>query len=158
MVMRTAATIKRVCALVLSNEGYEMDNSGRTWCNYALNDALTQLGLPEFCRDNKRLLLANDIVEKLERNCKKIAFGDAGEAANKGDILVAGMKLPLHGHVAMIYPSPTSAISGKWGRADIPFCANVGKENGVMPLNWAFGAIPNIYVVQKNEYLKTSAF
>ena len=153
--MRDTSTIKRACALILSNEGYEPDVEGRTWCNFALNDILTHLGFPEFCRKDKRLLLANDIIEKMEGCCRSVAFGDAGLFANQGDILVAGMKMPGHGHVAMIYPSPTSAISGKWGRYDVPFCANVGKENGVMPLNWAFGAIPKIYMVHKNEYIKT---
>lgn len=126
-----------------------MDNAGRTWCNYALNDILTHLGLPEFCRDKNRIMMANEIADKLENTCIVRSFPEAGVLANQGKILIAAIKLPVHGHVAMIYPSPSSAISGKWGRWDVPFCANVGKDNGVIPLNYAFGAMPRIWLLDE---------
>lgn len=148
---RTAADVRRACCRVLSEEKYEPLADGTTFCNLAVHDILTRLGLPEFCIDPeaKRPFLANDLAEKLENSCQELNFPDAHRLAQEGCIVVASMKMPEHGHVAVVYPSPATAISGKWGRSDIPFVANIGKDNAVLPLNWAFGAAPRLWLVAR---------
>ena len=158
---RTAADVRRVCAEILAMSEYEPKTDGTTFCNFALHNILSILGLPEFCWDQtkaQRPMLANDIAEKLENTCKELSFSEGFEAVNQGGIVVAAMKLPQHGHVAIIYPSPGRYTSGKWQRWDVPFVANVGgfdadgeSMNGVRPLNWAFGAKPRLWLVDAND-------
>lgn len=145
----TSTIIRQVCHRVLAQDKYLMKD-GTTWCNYALHDILSALGLSDFVYDKAagRPLLANDICEKLETTCPKLTYAEAFEAARAGSIVVAALREPCHGHVALVYPFPGMYTSGKWKRSDLPCVANVGKENGVMPLNWAFGATPQIYLVK----------
>jgi len=154
----TATDIRRVCAEVLAMPEYEPKPDGTTFCNQALHNILSILGLPEFCWDQEkaqRLMLANDIADKLENTCKELSFGMAFDEANRGSIVVAALKMPVHGHVAIIYPSPGLYTSGKWDRNDVPFVANVGgfdatgeSMSGVRPMNWAFGAKPRLWQVE----------
>lgn len=146
---RTAADIKRACAKVLAEERWEELADGTTWCNYAVHAILSQFGLGDFVLDpeRKRPMLANYMAEKLENTCRELTFDEAFTKANEGALIVAALKMPYHGHVAVIYPHPGRYTSGKWQRADVPFVANVGKDNGVMPLNWAFGAAPRLWLV-----------
>ena len=153
---RTAADVRRVCAEVLAMPEYEPKENGTTYCNIALHNILSLLGKADVCTDqvNHWLMLANDIAEKLENTCKELSFSEAFEAVNRGAIVVAAMKLPQHGHVALVYPAPGRYSSGKWQRWDVPFAANIGgfdsdgeSMNGVRPLNWCFGAKPRLWLV-----------
>ena len=152
---RTAADIRRACARVLAMPGYEPNPNGESFCNIALQDILSFLGHADFCVDkNHHTMLANDITEKLETTCRRVSFDEGFTMANHGAIVIAAMKLPQHGHVALVYPSPGQYTSGKWQRGDVPFVANVGgidangeNMNGVRPLNWCFGAKPRLWLV-----------
>ena len=148
---RTANEVQRACAEVLAQEKYEPLADGTTFCNLAVHEILTRLRLPAFCIDpntpEKRPYLANDLAEKLETSCRELNFEEAHRLALDGAVILAALKMLGHGHVAVVYPTKFMAASGKWGRTDIPFVANVGKENGVMPLNWAFGARPRLWLV-----------
>lgn len=154
---RTAADIRRVCAEVLAMPEYEPKPDGTTYCNLALHNILSLLTYGDFCWDQakqQRPMLANDIAEKLENTCKELSFSEGFEAANQGSIVVAAMKMPQHGHVALVYPFPGLYASGKWKRWDVPCVANVGgfdssgeSMNGVRPINWAFGAKPRLWLV-----------
>ena len=148
---RTANEVRRACAAVLAQEKYERLADGTTFCNMAVHEILTALRLPAFCIDpdteNKRPYLANDLAEKLETSCRELNFEEAHRLALDGAVILAALKMPEHGHVAVVYPAQYMAFSAKWGRGDIPFVANVGKDNGVMPLNWAFGARPRLWLV-----------
>ena len=151
---RTANEVRRACAAVLAQEKYEALADGTTFCNLAVHEILTRLRLPAFCLPANHStpgvpppMLANDIAEKLETNCRELNFEEAHRLALDGAVVVAAMKMPEHGHVAVVYPVAYMAASAKWGRSDIPIVANVGKDNGVMPLNWAFGARPRLWLV-----------
>lgn len=145
--------IRRACAQVLAEEKYEMDLDGTTWCNLALNDMLVLLGFKGFAynKDARRVMTANEIVSKLDDTATSVPFYEAGRVAMNGHIVIAGLRMPGHGHVALLYPSPVLTSSGKWTRMDVPFCANVGKVNGVIPLNWAFGVKPNLWMIDSDE-------
>ena len=145
--MRTANDVKRACEYILSKKGLEMKPDGTTFCNWGLRDMLAELGLERHVSERGITLRANDIVGRLEDTCRQLTFSEAFEEANKGGVVIAGLRMPEHGHVALVYPFPAKFASGKWGRTDIPCVANIGKENGVMPLNWAFGAKPLLFLL-----------
>lgn len=147
---RTANEVRRACAAVLAQEKYEALADGTTFCNFAVHEILTRLRLPAFCLPAPNSIvpmLANDLTEKLETHCRELNFEEAHRLALEGAVIVAAMKMPEHGHVAVVYPVAYMAASAKWSRSDIPIVANVGKDNGVMPLNWAFGARPRLWLV-----------
>jgi len=56
-------------------------------------------------------------------------------------IAIAAYEDEPHGHVAMMYPGDFGE-SGKWESQDVPLVANIGKKNGVMFANYAFGQEP----------------
>ena len=147
---RTANEVRRACAVVLAQEKYEALADGTTFCNLAVHEILTRLRLPAFCLstpNSSTPMLANDIAEKLETGCRELNFEEAHRLALDGAVVIAALKMPEHGHVAVVYPVSYVASSAKWGRSDIPMVANVGKDNAVMPANWAFGARPRFWLV-----------
>ena len=146
---RTAADIRRACAKVLAQEKYEQLADGTTFCNIALHAILTELDMGAVVWDyeRQRPMLANYIADKMENLCKELTFNEAFTKANEGSVVIAAMKMPYHGHVALVYPFPGRYTSGKWKRADVPCVANIGKENGIMPLNWAFGGTPRLWLL-----------
>ena len=147
--MITPADIRRACAKALTNERFEPTVDGTTWCNYGVHAILTCLGLGDLVWEQRwgRPMMANDMAEKLSGCCRELTFDEAFTKANEGAVIIAALKMPNHGHVAVVYPFPGRYTSGKWHRADVPCVANIGKDNGVMPLNWAFGAKPQLWLV-----------
>jgi len=147
----TAAEIQRACARSLANNRFAPAN-GVTWCNYATHAILAELGFADMVWDRAKgqPLMANFMIDALSTACREVTFDEAFTKANKGALIVAGLKMPGHGHVAVVYPFPARFTSSKWGRADIPCVANIGVLNGVMPLNWAFGTLPRLWLVKDN--------
>ena len=157
--MRTASDIRSACAAVLSNASFNPKPDGTTWCNFAVHHILNRFSYGSLVWDEKRErpMLANYMADKLESTCRELTFNEAFQKANSGALVVAALKMPGHGHVAVLYPFPGRYTSGKWGRADIPCVANVGKDNGVMPLNWAFGTKPRLWLVADADENKEAA-
>ena len=145
---RTAVDIRNACAVALANKDFE-PRDGMTFCNLALYAILTELGIGRIVWDvsSNRVMLANDIADTLENTCRELSMTEAWQASNNGTVVIAALKASYHGHVAMVYPFPSLYTSGKWGRADVPCVANIGKDIGVMPANWVFGAIPRFWRV-----------
>ena len=139
--------IKDACHNALANRAYA-PHDGITYCNVALHHILTDLGYDMFAWDvaNKRPLMANDIAEKAANTLQELNATDAAGLALDGAVVIACLKEPFHGHVAVIYPFASIVHSGKWN-ADIPVVANIGKDVGVMGVNYAFGAMPKFYKV-----------
>jgi len=154
--MSTPSEVRRACAKILAREDLE-PHDGITYCNIALHAIMSYLGLQDFCVNEKReVMMANDIAEKLENTCKELGFTEAFEAANSGGIVVAAMKMPIHGHVALLYPFPGLYTSGKWQRWDVPCVANIGglddkgaSMDGIRPINWCFGTKPRLWLVRE---------
>ena len=142
--------IKSACHLAMSVRAYWPAN-GVTHCNEALHHILTDLGYPDFAWDVefKRPMMANDIAEKCETTLQQVPIGDVLHVANDGQIIIATIKEPFHGHCALVYPFPAPQTSGKWFRTDLPCVANVGKDVGVMPVNYAFGTVPRFWRLSK---------
>ena len=49
---------------------------------------------------------ANELIDYLSANWKKITLDEADELANKGSVVIAGLKGTNHGHVVVVYPGP----------------------------------------------------
>ena len=147
----TVNRIRQACHEVLAKKEYLPKLDGTTFCNYGVHEILSKLGFPEFCWDQskaQRPMLANDIAEKCENELCELDIMNAFDAAKEGRIVLAAIKMPNHGHVAILYPFPAPYYSGKW-KMEVPCVANIGKDNGIIPINWAFGAMPKFYEVKK---------
>jgi hypothetical protein len=90
--------------------------------------------------------MANEMYDILNSKFEKIDLDYCRLSIVSGNIFVACQKNPDgHGHIAVIYPVITLSYSSKW-KCAIPLCCNIGKENGIIGLNWAFGEkIPDIF-------------
>lgn len=125
---------------------------GVTFCNLATFRLLQNLGFPHFWNEKKeRPMVANECVDFCEGNPDKFSkFYNPAKAhalANLGHLVLAAIKDMPHGHIAPIYPVMESVTSGKWPGQKIPKVSNVGEENKVMGLNYAFRDMPNFYLV-----------
>lgn len=117
---------------------------GVTHCNGAVQYVCEKMGLPEF-----RGKVANEIVRLVEGQPERFPVVDpvlGQKLALDGRAVLAGIEEEPHGHVALVYPTTTALQrSNKWGGIEVPWIANVGKKNGVMGANWAFGRPPRYW-------------
>jgi hypothetical protein len=65
--------------------------------------------------------------------------------ANAGYLIYAAQHGDIHGHLCAIYPIQELVTSGKLG-CQVPMVNNIGKENKVFGLNWAFSEMPDFYL------------
>ena len=127
---------------------------GVTHCNQFVDEALHQyLGGSPIGKELHGLM-ANAIVDKLEKDVAWIPF-EVEEYPKFSGLLeaghpaIAGIIETGHGHVnIVIIGQPVS--SGHWSLKDcVPQCANVGKENWVgKGLNFAFFEKPRIFIMK----------
>ena len=69
----------------------------------------------------------------------------AASMAHNGYLVFAAIKDAPHGHIAPISPSGTLETSGSW-KIQIPHCYNVGKQNKLMGINYAFSELPDFFI------------
>jgi hypothetical protein len=116
---------------------------GETFCNDAVTIIAERCGYRGF-----NGLEANDIIDLMIRTPEwnPVALGLAQDAANSGQLVVAGQTAQPHGHVCVIRPG-VAGVAGHWPGASVPKCLNIGEENFIgRGLDFAFRNIPNIYV------------
>lgn len=126
---------------------FRPDPDGTTYCNFGVNYIAQHMGFVGFAK-----LMANEIVDKISHDWAfaPIEAEVAQRLALAGHLVIAGRKDEPHGHVAVVYPTEDRMpLSGKWGHR-APWIANVGKKNGVMGSNNAFGKEPAYYVLIKD--------
>ncbi len=119
------------------------DGIPETFCNIALNRiAKEAFGYTGF--ENK---MANAIYAMLKEGgpWKSVTGEQAAQMAGQNALVVAAQPAKAHGHVAVIVPEKM-AFSGKWKKM-VPVCANVGKKNGIMGVNFAFGEEPEYFAL-----------
>jgi hypothetical protein len=136
--------IRTACHKALANPAFEMDMDGTTFCNMALYAVCKELGLP--LPEGKT---ANELCDWLVTNRPRVSSAEAHALAWRGEAVVATYRATgpgEHGHVALVYPFPTMVMSGKWGTT-VPICANIGKDNGVMGVNYAFAVLPEYFLL-----------
>ena len=122
-----------------------------TFCNIHVFNVCRDLGYKYFWHEKQvRPFMANEIVAYMDNHpelfSKMYSPVKASEMACNGYLVIAGIKDTPHGHVAPISPSGILEVSGKWGGAQVPHCYNVGKENKLCGINFAFGEMPNFYI------------
>lgn len=119
----------------------------KTFCN---------IGVQRICRgmDYDKLdgMMANEIHDYLTKNWI-VPSGDldvkmlaAHTAAMVGDLAILSWSHVPHGHVAVVAPVKPTLFSGKW-KAYCPQVANVGPENAIEGANYAFGQIPEVFIL-----------
>lgn len=141
-----ATKLKQAVHLVLSDNSL-LPGVDVTYCNLFVHRVSKLMGFDYFFnRQAERVMLANEIIAWLERNGRQLNTIEAFEAAKEGRFVIAGRRGDEHGHIAIIYPCPHLAYSGRWGMG-VPLCANVGKVNGIFGVNWAFQILPEYYEV-----------
>lgn len=145
-----AERIRRICHKILSDDGLN-PNRDITYCNFAVYKILHHFNLHNnfWNEKEKRIMLANEMVDVLESKYIKMPIKEVWDNPNL--LLVAGWKNPIgHGHICVIYPSKEHIFSNKW-QMEVPLVCNVGFENRIMGLNYAFAERPNIYLISEIE-------
>ncbi len=140
--------IRLVCHQVLANPGY-LATPGKTYCNIAFYEIMKKFNLHNhfFNTKEKRIMMANEIMDSLINKFPKVHIEDVKQKIIEGkQIFVAGIKENPHGHITVIYPVKSFVYSAKW-KLEVPLCANVGIENAIMGLNYAFKNIPLFFEI-----------
>jgi len=131
-------TLLTLAVAVTKNPAFQTRN-GLTFCNFATQ--LIAEGL--FGIDSLNGLNANQIHAKISKEWRKVNAEDAVNFAKHSFVIASQANPAGHGHVATILPLPL-VQSGKWGKS-VPVCANVGKTNGIMGVNFAFASEPDYF-------------
>ena len=107
----------------------------KTYCNIALKRVSKAMGCNVFPVES----MANEICDIMDNNTLflKSSAKEAWEYANNGSLAIAARKYLPHGHVACVFPTQAMFYSGSWGN-EVPYVANVGRENRVCPVSQAF--------------------
>jgi len=113
-----------------------------TYCNIGSAFILSCFGSDILWRDNEHAFLANKQIEiiKSSDSFVKVSMNDASALAQENKLVFACQsKKGGHGHICALYPKP-SEMSGHWG-GYVPIVANVGKENFVKKLSYAWKSV-----------------
>lgn len=123
------------------------DGKPETFCNHAVTWIAERMG----CHDFPQGTLAGDMIGIMETGGSGWRR-DSGERAHRhawrGGLAIAAKRYAGPDHVAVVYPEAQMAASPSWGR-QVPWVANVGKLNQVMPASRAFPVAegePDYYV------------
>ena len=108
---------------------------GATYCNQATLNVAKDMdaSLGPLTDTQGEALSANAIAANLAKpgsGYREVTMAEAQVLANGGNLVIAALAAPRHGHVATLRPGG----SGPW-----PVLANVGVLNQVTPMNWVWG-------------------
>lgn len=148
--MNNVDKIRNVCHKVLANTNL-FPKEGKTFCNIGTYYILDELGYGHYFFDTQAKMpkLANEMNLTLKRHFKKLELNNlSSDYLESGNIFIASIYNAPHGHIAIIYPTKTKVFSFKWNTS-VPLCANIGKENGIIGLNYAFDEKPDIFLIGK---------
>jgi hypothetical protein len=126
--------------------------SGVTHCDAAVGYILAKCGFKDYLPDR---WTANLMVEDMRVNqlFKRInGSRDAQRLANKGVLVVAGLQIQPHGHVAVLRPG-VPEWSNTWGRL-APKGMSVGAETATFigkKLSWAFRKEPEYFALRSTN-------
>ncbi len=103
---------------------------GTTYCNIAVRRVALAFGCEEFYDG----MLANDMCKHLavSSNFGRIDGETAAQQARVPSLVIAAHQYAEHGHVAVVYPAAEMYMSPSL-KKEVPFLANVGKKNGILP-------------------------
>jgi len=142
---KRATSIIDICAD--AREKYQPDD-GTTYCNLAVQYVTKNYAEYTGFINNGSPMLANQMIKHMD-DAPEWAEVDpeaAKKLADDGRIVVAGKRRNPHGHVAVVLPMGPMCASKKWGGA-WPTVSNVGLENRICGVNFAFSAKPKFYAL-----------
>ena len=117
-----------------------------TYCNFAVQQICAHVGYNRFYH-----MMANDIVDFMEGHpdeWEKIDIRNAQEICNSGRLVICGLKMDVHGHVAVVRPG-VAGLSVKWGNVSVPKVTNIGTKNSIgRSVNWVMKDKPNVYALR----------
>jgi len=142
--MTTINRIRIACHKILAIPTLLPDD--KTYCNIGTFMILRELGLHNDFVKDKSIMLANEMYEMLKEKYVRVPIERVFKDLLSGKVFVACLPNKPHGHIAIIYPHDTKVFSLKWN-ISVPLCANIGKENGIIGLNWAFAEMPDLFEI-----------
>ena len=117
-----------------------------TYCNLAVQAICAHVGYNKFYH-----MMANQIVDFMEchpEEWEKIDISKAQETCNSGRLVICGLKMDVHGHVAVVRPG-VAGLSVKWGNSPVPKVVNIGSKNMIgKSINWVMADKPNAYALK----------
>ena len=125
---------------------------GVTHCDAAVGYILAKFGVKKYLPDS---WMANTIIDDLAKNpIFKPVNGskDAQRLANKGAVVIAGLKADPHGHVAVVRPG-VAEWSNSWRRL-APKGMSIGSEAATFigkKLSWAFPKEPQYFLLRETD-------
>jgi len=135
------------------NLEWKADQNGTTYCNFAMDHIARKCGYNGLSvAVEVRPLLANDQIDLMLSSDEWLKVDEAIKAqsyANAGALVIAGLKLPVHGHVAVLRPGKVEH-SGLW-RGKAPKGMSVGSFKATFigkKLSWAFREPPKYFVLK----------
>lgn len=141
-------TLEEACAKAMKDWPPDLDKAGNvieTHCNLGVNQITTDyVGYSGF-----KGMLANQIFDfmitpKGREFWRRIDGYEACAYAASKKLCIAVLKLPEHGHIAVIYPRPLEFSPG-WMK-NVPSVANIGKWNEIKRISYAFPSEPQYYL------------
>jgi hypothetical protein len=126
--------------------------NGATHCDAAVGYVLAKFGVKKYLGD---AWTADSIIDDLAKNpIFKPVNGskDAQRLANKGDVVIAGLKADPHGHVAVVRPG-IAEWSNSWRRL-APKGMSIGPEAATFigkKLSWAFAKEPQYFLLRETD-------
>ena len=141
-------TFEEICAKAMKDWMPDLDKTGnpyKTYCNLGVDQITTDyVGYSGF-----KGMMANQIFDfmttpKGRLYWRRIDGLEAFTYAMLKRLCIAVLKLPEHGHIAVIHPEPLF-FSPSWMKK-VPSVANIGKWNKVKPISYAFPTEPQYYL------------
>jgi hypothetical protein len=133
----------------MKNKNFQPGAGGATHCNQATCSVARAVGAPmgPLTDAHGTPLLANQIGANLAKSGSgyhQVSADEAQKLANQGKLVVVAGP----GHVATVRPDTGQKVPGRG-----PIIANVGRNNGVMRLNYVFGksALPDVKFYTPNQ-------
>ena len=134
------------------NPAWRQGKDGTTHCDAVVGYVLAKFGVTDYLTDE---WTANMMIDDMVKNPIFKPVNGSKEAqrlANRGDVVVAGIKANPHGHVAIVRPG-MSEWSNSWRRL-APKGMSVGSEVATFigkKLSWAFRSEPLYFLVRSTD-------
>lgn len=121
--------LRAACMGIVSDREFLRKPDGKCLCAVAVKVIADHMECHEFCD----YMTASDIISFLKYHPNW--YQGSGESAHKyshrGRLAVAAQEINKSSHLAVIYPYPHMHQSKDWDM-DVPYCANICKDNGVI--------------------------
>lgn len=135
----------------------QADGTLKTFCNIAAWDFAESIGCGKFFSNKlRRPMLVEEIyvlVHALGGSWRKISDIEAITLATEGNFVIAIQRgkpgiVDLEDHIVVVLPG--TIFSKKWNKK-VPLCLNIGKENFIRGINFAFKTEPEYFLWIKTK-------